>query len=73
MADARRQERMRMRTNLGAQYRYDGERPGVGDDGYSSSDIEEDIQATMKKLREAMNEYFRLGSALVAHQNQARR
>ena len=37
---------------MGAQYHYDGDRPGVGDDGYSSSDIEEDIQATMKKLRD---------------------
>ena len=52
MADARRQERIRMRTNLGAQYRYDKKRPGVGEDGYSSSDIEEDIQAAMEKFKE---------------------
>ena len=51
-ASARRQERARLRTNIGAPYRYDGERVGVGEVGYSSSDIEEDLQATLKKLRD---------------------
>ena len=51
-AEARRQERKRMRTNLGVQYRYDEERPNVEDDGYESSDNEEDIQATMQKYKE---------------------
>ena len=51
-AKARRDERKRMRTNLGVKYRYDADRPDVEEQGYESSDIDEDIQATVKKYKE---------------------
>ena len=51
VATDRRNDRKRLRANMGTPVRYSPARPDVGQDGYESSDVDDDIQGAIKQAR----------------------